>query len=432
MIISFSFKNHRSYQEEQEFSMERPNNFCYHQDSITSKAVANDISSVATIYGANASGKSGFIDALKFLHNVAIDSKTPWRPFMLYDPWITTNSEYSLVFVTKNQTKYQYDLVCGARGIIYEALQVWESQKPSNLFERSSNNGETPNFKFGSKFTSKNIREAIVNEANLDHYTTLLSFLKRLGERITSPAYEFFDSSIVFCNAEHYAEFYDDIQRRAKDDKELLQSINQLLPAVDLGINEIGVYKPDGEFAKKMVKQGMFKSEEDVTRAFTTILFTHNGSIGSARFESKDESRGTIAATVFIVLMQNALKTGSTLVIDELDSSLHPILVAKLVEIFNSNKTNPRGAQLIFTTHDISLIENYEDGEVLDRDQIWFTEKDQKGRSRLYPLLSIKEDVPRSGSNIGLRYIHGRYGATPNVSLFEKVLQLNREDPDNA
>lgn len=351
---------------------------------------------------------------------------------MLYDPWITTNSEYSLVFVTKNQTKYQYDLVCGARGIIYEALQVWESQKPSNLFERSSNNGETPNFKFGSKFTSKNIREAIVNEANLDHYTTLLSFLKRLGERITSPAYEFFDSSIVFCNAEHYAEFYDDIQRRAKDDKELLQSINQLLPAVDLGINEIGVYKPDGEFAKKMVKQGMFKSEEDVTRAFTTILFTHNGSIGSARFESKDESRGTIAATVFIVLMQNALKTGSTLVIDELDSSLHPILVAKLVEIFNSNKTNPRGAQLIFTTHDISLIENYEDGEVLDRDQIWFTEKDQKGRSRLYPLLSIKEDVPRSGSNIGLRYIHGRYGATPNVSLFEKVLQLNREDPDNA
>ncbi len=94
------------------------------------------------------------------------------------------------------------------------------------------------------------------------------------------------------------------------------------------------------------------------------------------------------------------------MLVDELDRSLHPILARGLIELFNSKQSNPKGAQLIFNTHDTNLLS----GGLLRRDQIWFTEKDRKGASHLYPLTDFK---PRKGENLENGYLQGRYGAIP-------------------
>jgi AAA15 family ATPase/GTPase len=100
------------------------------------------------------------------------------------------------------------------------------------------------------------------------------------------------------------------------------------------------------------------------------------------------------------------------LVVDELDSSLHPLLVQKVVDLFQSPDTNPKGAQLIFTTHDVSLL----DSARMRRDQIWFTEKDNEHVTHLFPLLDFS---PRKGEALLKNYLSGRYGGIPILASME-------------
>jgi uncharacterized protein len=104
------------------------------------------------------------------------------------------------------------------------------------------------------------------------------------------------------------------------------------------------------------------------------------------------------------------LREGGLLCIDELEASLHPMLALEIVRLFNDPKHNPKGAQLIFTTHDTSLIGNVAGEAPLRRDQIWFTEKDQGGATKLYPLTDFH---PRREENLERGYLQGRYEAIP-------------------
>ena len=106
----------------------------------------------------------------------------------------------------------------------------------------------------------------------------------------------------------------------------------------------------------------------------------------------------------------HALASGSVLLVDEIEAGLHPALVRQLVRLFQDPETNPRGAQLIFNSHEASLLGDSGGERVLGRDQVWFTEKSDDGASRLYPLSDLS---PRIDEAIGRRYLAGRYGATP-------------------
>ena len=127
-----------------------------------------------------------------------------------------------------------------------------------------------------------------------------------------------------------------------------------------------------------------------------------------AEFPLAEESAGTAALFSLLVPALSALESGGTLFIDELDSSLHPLLALELVRLFNDEKRNPFGAQLIFNTHDTNLL----DRSVLRRDQVWFTEKDSTGASHLYSLTDFK---PRRNENFKRGYLQGRYGAIPFI-----------------
>lgn len=145
-----------------------------------------------------------------------------------------------------------------------------------------------------------------------------------------------------------------------------------------------------------------------------------------------DQSEGTIAWMRLLVDALEALEMGSLLIIDEIDTSLHPRLTARLVELFQDMRTNPRSAQLVFATHDASLLGTSFGREVLARDQIWFVEKDADGATALFPLTDFH---PRKGENTERRYLGGSYGAVPAVfsdSLVDGYLAARRESLDGS
>ncbi len=173
-----------------------------------------------------------------------------------------------------------------------------------------------------------------------------------------------------------------------------------LLRLADLGINSVEVRK--------------WQSDNELLRERRELVFRHGP--GDVALDLTDQSDGTLAWIEILVAAMSAIDDGALLATDEIDASLHPRLIARLIELFRSPDTNPRGAQLLFTTHDAALLGTSLGAELLKRDEIWFIEK-QDGASRLYPLSDFH---PRSGENRERRYLAGSYGAVP--AIFEDSL----------
>ena len=137
--------------------------------------------------------------------------------------------------------------------------------------------------------------------------------------------------------------------------------------------------------------------------------------VGTINFSFEDrESSGTNKLFDLSGPIFETLYSGSVLVIDELDAKMHPLISQYIIELFNNPETNPKNAQLIFTTHDTHLLSQ----KILRRDQIWFTEKDSKEQTDLYSLIDIvlpDGTKPRNDANYEKNYIAGRYGAIPYI-----------------
>ena len=138
--------------------------------------------------------------------------------------------------------------------------------------------------------------------------------------------------------------------------------------------------------------------------------FQHQNDAGDAWLPLEEESRGTHTLFQLALPILVAIEQGLLVVVDELEASMHPNLAEHLVRQFNDPVTNPRNAQLIFTTHDTNLLGNLSGSPVLRRDQVWLTEKDTDGASVIYPLTDYK---PRQDENVERGYVQGRYGAIP-------------------
>lgn len=140
------------------------------------------------------------------------------------------------------------------------------------------------------------------------------------------------------------------------------------------------------------------------------VTFAHQGAKDEepAFLPFEEESCGTQQLFELAPRLIDVLDHGNVLVVDELDSSLHPVLTRRLVEMFHSPRVNPKGAQLVFNTHDVSLL----DRTLFRRDQIWFVEKDRQGATHLYSLLDFS---PRKEEALAKGYLQGRYGAIPFI-----------------
>jgi hypothetical protein len=174
----------------------------------------------------------------------------------------------------------------------------------------------------------------------------------------------------------------------------LRQTVVDLLKFADVGISDISV-----------VKDYPYESPPTMR-----VFFIHSSP--DDPFDFRDESAGTRAWLRILHVALRALERGSTLFVDEIDTSLHPRLTARLLALFQDDSTNPNLAQLICTTHDTTLLSPMLGEHVLRRDQVWFTEKNEAGETSLYPLSDFS---PRKGENTERRYLGGSYGAVPRI-----------------
>ncbi|MCC6226998.1 MAG: ATP-binding protein, partial [Microthrixaceae bacterium] len=190
--------------------------------------------------------------------------------------------------------------------------------------------------------------------------------------------------------------------------------------AADLGVVGAKKREPDPVMQERMRRAVRILSgiEDDDSGEGPTfeqlgVRLTHRGADRDIELEAEDESLGTRVWFGLIGPVVRALAAGSVFLADELDASLHPALVAQLVRLFQDRETNPNRAQLVFNSHDASLLPDTAGDRLLGRDQIWFTEKRGDGITTLYPLVDL---APRKQEAIGKRYLAGRYGGTPILS----------------
>jgi hypothetical protein len=188
-------------------------------------------------------------------------------------------------------------------------------------------------------------------------------------------------------------------------------AIVRLLTQADLGIAGLNIEEtPWPELSKKLLD--LFRPNlppgTSLPEAQKAIRLMHQVGSRTVPFAAGQESSGTLAYLALLGPVVNLLKNGGMLWVDELDTSLHPLMAVQIIRLFSNSATNPRSAQLIFNTHDTNLLSSGD----LRRDQIWFTEKDSTGCSHLYPLTDFK---PRRQENLENGYLQGRYGAIPFI-----------------
>jgi len=200
--------------------------------------------------------------------------------------------------------------------------------------------------------------------------------------------------------------------------------IIKIIKKLDLGIDRIQISTkavledelPRGipEQLRKIIL--MNKLESSDIQTFHKKYDSEGAVVGNETFSlDRDESHGTQKLFAFAGPILETLKRGEILVIDELDARLHPLITKTIIELFNSNETNPHNAQLIFMTHDTNLLTN----TIFRRDQIWFTEKDRQGATDLY---SLVEYNIKNEDSFESDYIKGRYGAIPFIGNLRKVI----------
>jgi AAA15 family ATPase/GTPase len=187
--------------------------------------------------------------------------------------------------------------------------------------------------------------------------------------------------------------------------KKLIVRFRKLLRESDFGVTDF---------------QKIQKEDKGIGNGRTEIALLHGDNDTGAWLPLEEESSGTQTMFRLAPFVLDALQRGGLLVADELEASLHPLLAIELIRLFSSSSTNPKGAQLLFTTHDSNLLGNITGTSPLRRDQIYFAEKKPDGKSVIYPLTNFR---PRKSENIERGYLQGRYGAIPYLARFGEVAE---------
>lgn len=421
MLIEFRVENFLSIQDEQVLSMmaSKDNTFF---DSHTNGDKKLALLKSSVIYGANASGKSNIIKALAIMKKIVISSangqrgdKLPIIPFLLGNE-DNKSTKFEIIFI-QNDTKYQYGFILNSEKILEEWLLVFgESNRAQKWFERIYNEKEEKyNYSFGAKFLgSKQLWENSTRDNAL-----FLSVAIQLNNEQLKPVFDFFLKYIRVTCTDSWNDGQEvtiDILRQDK------QKIISYLKRADLDIEDIVVEETElnktnlmQENIPQEIKQMMQTDLEKGARLKKTDIKTiHTNQQGKQiLFDMLElESQGTQKFFKLIGPWVEALEQGYTIVVDELNTHLHPLMTKFLVNLFHNEDLSKSNAQLIFTTHDTSILNQ----DVFRRDQIWFCEKQNKA-TKFYPLSDFK--VRKDKTNLENDYLLGRFGALP---YFKEIL----------
>lgn len=418
MLVNFRVENFKSFKDLAEFSMEATklknlkssNTFTVENMSLLTSAV---------IYGANASGKSSVLDAIKSMkaiikNSVDIEKSKRYRalPFLLNKDTEDKPTIYEIEFVIE-QTMYRYGFVIAIDSII---LKEWLFQKKlipraryTPLFEREGDNVSiSPNFKEGNKLIEKTRDNAL-----------FLSVVAQFNGEISDGIIKWMNKLNILSNTR--SEMFENYSFSKLDDSEFKDRIVSLIKSADIGIYDIS--KGNVSFDEMMKKNSSLeelpefileKIKENGMSTIKTEHIQYNNDDTFYKMKTFDlsfESDGTQKLLALTAPILDALESGDILIIDELDNSLHTELVEAIIKLFNSDKTNSNNAQLVFTTHDTNLLNQ----KLFRRDQIWFTQKNVLGQSELYSLVEYGKGKTRDDLVLEKNYLDGKFGAIPHI-----------------
>jgi len=414
MLVEFRVKNFRSLRDEQVLSLVASRDKTLgdtHTLSTDLVAVPNLVSS-AVIYGPNASGKSNLIKALQSMRGMVLGSAGlppgqifAVQPFRLDAESSKQPTEFEVTFIL-DKVRYQYGFAMTQQRIVKEYLLVYKAFKPQRWFERYfDEESDKDVYKFGAGIKGqKNVWERTTRPDAL-----FLSIAVQLNSESLRAVFDWFAHDLVIFNEASPLGPQFTLQMLKEEDGR--RRVCDILNAADTSIADIEVVtqKVPAQTWHLDVKTGKTEARKGELEQ-NQLKFSHLTDSGEVVvFELYDESGGTRNLLFLAGPVLDILGKGRTLIVDELDNSLHTHLVQALVRLFHGTKTNTRGAQLIFTTHDTALLKAY---GLLRRDQIWFVEKKADQSSSLYSLLEFS---PRKDEDLEKGYLQGRYGAIPMI-----------------
>ena len=395
MLCQFTVKNFKSIRDEMTFDMQAAA-ISEHEDRVIKDRDGEYYLPVSAIYGPNGGGKSNVLEALhilaaKVLRPLYATDDNNDRPFqmrkILIEPFAfgekekEAPTEFELFFRTK-MAEYRYILTVKKDIVLYERLDrvKFDTGRRSALFERSSEGielkGEFARLKISDEFSET---------------LTLLSYLGITHKKneVVNDILNWFEYGIDFLN---YGNPIQELGMAIATSEDVKTLFLEMIQEMDLDIANFRVEEKENERIEVYTKHIVDDYEFELNLS--------------------EESSGTKKLFGLLPFIANSLVSGTTLVIDELDAKIHPVLLRHIIMMFNDMKINQHGAQLIFTSHDLSTMNS----EVFRRDEIWFVAKGNRQNSKLYSLVEFKNEKGesvRKDAKFDKQYLEGKYGADP-------------------
>ena len=435
MLLQFTFKNFRSFKDKNTLDMRatKVKELSYH----IRNAGKEKVLPITAIYGANASGKSNVIEAISFMKLCVTSSVTFGLEIddnalklsnnnaskFLYNDNVRfsfmkntdeTNSLFEIVFILPNKKKYVYGFIIDKNGFKEEWLkQIKSNNTYKDIITRI--NYKTINYNYNNKQTK--IKD--IFKKSLTNTSLILTLGTMLNNKFLTTIYNWFSNMKIINFGKPLIDMIAS-QRIISEDL-----ITGKLKNIFLGY----LASFDNSVIDYSIEKQLNEDDDDPSYQ----IYTHHKMLdnnGTKKLSLQNESSGTQKMITLFLHFHEVIQNGYTIFIDELNAKLHPLLVRLILNMFSNPETNPNNAQLIFTTHDSWLMKK----DILRRDEIWFTDKNEVGISELYSLVEFKDDNGkniRNDENYEKNYLLGKYGAIPHLSLiklFDKDYKENNDE----
>lgn len=395
MLCQFTVKNFKSIRDEVTFDMQAAA-ISEHEDRIIKDKYGELYLPVSAVYGPNGGGKSNVLEALNSLvtkvlrplyatsnnEEIAMKmKKLVIEPFAFDEETRNDPTEFELFFRTA-MAEYRYELTVKKEVIEYERLDriKLETGRKSALFERDED-----------EITLKGAFARLKTSDELSDTLPLLSYLGITYSKneVVQDVLDWFDEEIDFLN---YGNPMQELRMAVSKSEDVKRLMLQMIQEMDLDIVDFRVEEMENDRIEVFTKHVVDEYEAELN------LF--------------DESSGTKKLFGLLPFIAKSLLKGTTLVIDELDAKIHPVLLKYIIMMFSNMEKNKKGAQLIFTSHDLSTMNS----KVFRRDEIWFVAKGNRQNSKLYSLVEFKNkkgESVRKDAKFDKQYLEGKYGADP-------------------
>lgn len=441
MLISLTVENYRSFAEAQTLSLVAGRDSTHKETLVDCGNFS--LLRAAAVFGANASGKSNLVKAVQFMQLFVRLSATELtlgdpisdaEPFRLDASWRNKPCSFE-IRVLLNGTEYQYGFSATKQRVCDEWLFVRRpgSKAANPLLRRLDPETGRTDWKLRGQLA----RARDVADKTRDN-GLFLSRAAEMNVEFVKELFLWFRNRLwCFDLAEPRLMSKDYTAKLVAENQAIRRRVEKLVHDADLGIDRIAAEKrpvelPENapEAARPIVstlkqlvtaietlepqiqalEPGFSVNDFLLTRYNVRTFHTVAASDRPVEFSLTEESYGTQRFFALLGPVLSALDQGSLVVVDELDCSMHPLLTRKIIELFQSPESNPKGAQLVFATHDTTLM----DKTLLRRDQIWLTEKTSKGATQLFSLADLQRGrKPRKEEALEKNYLAGRYGGIP-------------------